>query len=106
METLNRKADIIMKIPKTRPARGVPTPAPLAAATPVPAATPGLPLPHERDQAARGQVAPQPDPVIVQALHDLEAGMVDTDMRQTPGLDAQRRRRMVPTPTVPGDRKR
>jgi hypothetical protein len=26
---------------------------------------------------------------------DLEAGLVDTDMRATPGLDAQRRRRLV-----------
>lgn len=99
MVTSNCRA-AIMKTPKTGTARGLPAP------PPVPAPTPGLPLPHERDQAAKGQVAPQPDPVIVQALHDIEAGMVDTDMRQTPGLDAQRRRRLVPTPTVPGDRKR
>lgn len=57
----------------------------------------GLPLPHERDEAA-GQVAATPDPVIVQAKKDLDAGMVDTDMRVTPGLDAARRKAMVSTP--------
>ena len=56
-----------------------------------------LPLPHERDQSAHG-VAAKPDPVMVQAYRDLEAGMVDTDMRATPGLDAQRRAALVPGP--------
>ena len=55
------------------------------------------PLPHERDQAA-GQVSSAPDPIIEQASRDLDAGMVDTDMRATPGLDAARRARLVPTP--------
>ena len=67
---------------------------------------PGLPalsegtnaaLPHERDQAA-GQVSSAPDPIIEQASRDLDAGRVDTDMRATPGLDAARRARLVPTP--------
>ena len=55
-------------------------------------------LPHERDQAV-GQVAREPDPIILQAKHDLDAGLVDTDMRATPGLDAARRGRLVPGPT-------
>lgn len=55
----------------------------------------GLPLPHERDESTP-QVAAKPDPVMVQAHRDLEAGLVDTDMRATPGIDAQRRAAMVP----------
>ena len=55
---------------------------------------PALPLPHERDEAIGG-VAPEPDAVILQAKRDLDAGLVDTDMRATPGLDAQRRRRLT-----------
>ncbi len=54
-----------------------------------------LPLPHERDQSTNS-VADKPDPVMVQASRDIEAGMVDTDMRATPGLDAQRRAELVP----------
>ncbi len=38
----------------------------------------------------------RPDPVIAQAKRDLDAGLVDTDMRATPGLDAQLRRKLVP----------
>jgi hypothetical protein len=30
-----------------------------------------------------------------QAHDDLASGQVDTDMRQTPGLDAERRKKMV-----------
>lgn len=56
-----------------------------------------LPLPHERDQSTHA-VAAKPDPVMVQAYRDLESGMVDTDMRATPGLDAQRRAILVPGP--------
>lgn len=54
-----------------------------------------LQLPHERDEDADitdGEV----DPVILQASKDLERGLVDTDMRATPGLDAQQRERDVP----------
>ena len=36
------------------------------------------------------------DPRIAQAKKDLDAGQVDTDMHATPGLDAQRRARLVP----------
>lgn len=56
-----------------------------------------LPLPHERDQAL-GQVASVPDPIMRQAKRDLDAGLVDTDMRAVPGLDAGHRRNLVPTP--------
>lgn len=57
-----------------------------------------LPLPHERDESAATAVATEPDPVMQQAKKDLDAGMVDTDMRATPGLDAARRKEMVPGP--------
>jgi len=57
---------------------------------------PPLPLPHERDEVT-GQVDPQPHDVIRQAKKDLDAGLVDTDMRATPGLDAERRSKLVPT---------
>ena len=66
----------------------------------------GLSLPHERDQATPS-IAEAPDPVIAQAgacgaarpwLRDLDAGMVDTDMRATAGLDAERRARLNPGP--------
>ncbi len=56
-----------------------------------------LRLPHEQDESA-DQTAAKPDAVIVQAHRDLAAGMVDTDMRATPGLDAQRRAGLVPGP--------
>ncbi|MDO9093320.1 MAG: hypothetical protein Q8R98_29085 [Rubrivivax sp.] len=56
-----------------------------------------LSLPHERDEFSQATAA-EPDPVIVQAKRDIDAGMVDTDMRVTPGLDAQRRAQLVPGP--------
>jgi hypothetical protein len=60
---------------------------------------PTLKLPHERDESV-GAAGQAPRRVIEQARRDLEAGQVDTDMRATPGLDAQRRRRLVKsTPT-------
>ena len=75
--------------------------APKTASLPVRLADPpsvaAAPLPHETDQAL-GQVAAKPDPVIVQAKRDIDAGMVDTDMRATPGLDAERRAHLVPKP--------
>jgi hypothetical protein len=54
-------------------------------------------LPHERDESpdAGGGA---PDAVIAQAKRDIDAGMVDTDMRATPGLDAELRERLVPGP--------
>ncbi|MES2584090.1 MAG: hypothetical protein V4627_15310 [Pseudomonadota bacterium] len=54
-------------------------------------------LPHERDESTTN-VAEAPDPVIQQAKRDIDAGLVDTDMRATPGLDAELRRKMVPGP--------
>jgi hypothetical protein len=36
--------------------------------------------------------------VIAQAKRDLDAGLVDTDMRATPGLDAEQREKLVPGP--------
>lgn len=59
-----------------------------------------LPLPHERDQSTPS-VAHKPDPKMVQAKRDLDAGLVDTDMRATPGLDAHRRAQLVPPPRKP-----
>lgn len=61
------------------------------------AVTPPLPLPHERDEN-NPATARAPDPVIAQAKRDLDAGQVDTDMRATAGLDADRRAQMVPGP--------
>ena len=62
-----------------------------------PRSAPGLPLPHERDESP-DPAAVAPDPVIAQAKRDIDAGMVDTDMRATPGLDAKLRARLVPGP--------
>ncbi len=56
-----------------------------------------LPLPHERDEATN-QVGHVVDPTIAQAQRDIAAGLVDTDMRATPGLDAEQRERLVTTP--------
>lgn len=52
--------------------------------------TNGLALPHEHDQSIHA-AAVKPEPVMVQAKRDLDAGTVDTDMRATPGLDAELR---------------
>jgi len=54
----------------------------------------GLALPHERDEST-GQTAAEPDPVIVQAARDIAAGLVDTDLHNTPGLDAQRQKELL-----------
>jgi hypothetical protein len=54
----------------------------------------GLPLPHERDEST-GQTAGEPDPRMRQAYEDITAGLVDTDLRATPGLDARRRRALL-----------
>lgn len=68
---------------------------PRSTATAVP--TKELALPHERDESTRSTAA-QPDPVMVQAKRDLDAGLVDTDMRASPGLDNERRAALVPGP--------
>ena len=54
-----------------------------------------LALPHERDESA-DVTAQAPDPSMLQAKRDIDAGLVDTDMRATPGLDAPLRARLVP----------
>lgn len=51
-------------------------------------------LPHERDQQNNATNA-EPDPQIKRAARDLQQGQVDTDLRATPGLDADRRGDMV-----------
>jgi len=75
---------------RTRPDREAP-----------PSTTAPLPLPHERDETSgpdsTGSGAPRE--VMQQALKDIESGQVDTDMRNTAGLDAEERKRLVPTPT-------
>lgn len=56
-----------------------------------------LQLPHERDEngvMTDGEVRPE----IEQASRDLENGLVDTDMRATPGLDADQREQYVEGP--------
>lgn len=57
----------------------------------------GLALPHERDESADAS-AGAPDPVMEQAKRDIDAGMVDTDMRATPGVDVKLRAHLVPGP--------
>ncbi len=52
------------------------------------------PLPHERDQQTSA-TNPTPDPQIRRAASDLKKGQVDTDLRATPGLDADRRGDLV-----------
>jgi hypothetical protein len=62
-----------------------------------PGTTAGLALPHERDESTDASAA-APDLLMKQAQRDIDAGMVDTDMRATPGLDVKRRGRLVPGP--------
>jgi hypothetical protein len=59
-----------------------------------------LPLPHERDQAT-GQISHEPQDVIRQAKADLDAGLIDTDLHTTPGLDAERRDELLKPPSKP-----
>lgn len=51
-------------------------------------------LPHERDQQNLA-TNPEPDPQLRRAARDLQQGQVDTDLRATPGLDADRRGDLV-----------
>ncbi len=41
---------------------------------------------------------PLPDPIVAQAKRDIDAGLVDTDMHATPGLNAALRAKYVPGP--------
>jgi hypothetical protein len=54
----------------------------------------GPSLPHERDQQNRS-VDAEPNAHIDRAARDLKQGQVDTDLRATPGLDAERRGDLV-----------
>ncbi len=56
-----------------------------------------LQLPHELDQNL-DMTGGKTQPIIQQAAMDLDRGLVDTDMRATPGLDAQQRAHDVPGP--------
>jgi len=56
-----------------------------------------LALPLERDEAP-GVTNPDPSGVMLQAKRDIESGLVDTDLHATPGLDAARRKQLVPGP--------
>lgn len=76
-------------------------------------------LPHERDQSTGGDstggmgtgaAGEQQHEVMGQAHQDLKRGQVDTDLRATPGLDAERRDKLVkdagrdrPTKGRPGE---
>jgi hypothetical protein len=62
-----------------------------------PLSAPGLALPHERDEST-GVTSSTPDPKMVQAKRDIDAGLVDTDMHATSGQNAALRERMVPGP--------
>lgn len=82
-------------MPRT-PTRSNKTSRPLPAGQgPATSAAPDLALPHERDESAAFTAAAV-DPVMAQAQRDIDAGLVDTDMRATPGLDAARRAKLVP----------
>lgn len=56
-----------------------------------------LQLPHERDQSVDA-TDDKPDPLMVQAKLDLDAGQVDTDMRAVAGQNASLRAKLVPGP--------
>jgi hypothetical protein len=63
--------------------------------TPRGAAVPeGPALPHERDPQT-ADTNPKPDAQVRRAAKDLQQGQVDTDLRATPGLDADRRGALV-----------
>ena len=79
---------------RVTPARGrkgnsAPVPASSATRTPTPAAALGR-------NPVTPQAAAEPDAVMQQAKRDIDAGLVDTDMRATPGLDAALRNKLVP----------
>ena len=48
---------------------------------------PDVDTPHLTDE--------QPSEVIEQAKRDLDAGQVDTDLRSTPGLDAEQKKKLL-----------
>ncbi len=61
--------------------------------------THAMPLPRPSEPDASADIAPgETNATIDQAKRDIDAGLVDTDMRVTPGLDAARRDDLVPGP--------
>lgn len=51
-------------------------------------------LPHERDESTdKAHSGPRKE--MKRAKRDLDAGLVDTDLRSTPGIDAEHRRRIL-----------
>jgi hypothetical protein len=67
---------------------------PIAPDDPEPGAGTDLPLTHEREESI-GDTGNHPDAVIEQARKDLDAGLVDTDLREQAGVDEQQRREML-----------
>jgi hypothetical protein len=63
----------------------------------VPLPDAGLALSQERNEATHFTAA-EPDPKMIQAQRDIDAGQVDTDMHVTPGQNAARRECLVPGP--------
>lgn len=51
-------------------------------------------LPHERNESTEPRPS-RPRTVMLLAKRDLDAGLVDTDLRNTPGLDAKQRAKLV-----------
>ena len=51
-------------------------------------------LPHERDESTGSDPSP-PRKVMEIARRDLDAGLVDTDLRNTAGLDAKQRTKLL-----------
>ncbi len=51
-------------------------------------------MPFEQDQSSDSS-ADQPHEKMRQAKKDLDAGLVDTDLRNTPGQDAERQRELL-----------
>lgn len=73
--------------PSTQPAVGTSPEAPGSGA---PQDGERLGVPHERDES-NGDTAAEPDETMQQAKKDLDAGQVDTDLRNTAGTDDARR---------------
>lgn len=51
-------------------------------------------LPHERDESV-DPADRDPRDVMVRAKRDIDAGLVDTDLRAKPGLDAEQHRKIL-----------
>ncbi len=78
----------------TRVIRAEETPADPGAPSSRSAQEPDLRTQYERDQSSDA-AGNAPRPVIEQAKRDIDAGLVDTDLRGTPGMDAERQRELL-----------